>query len=34
VLSPDGMSIGIIYMRMDVNGKTTGVSFATYEKMP
>jgi hypothetical protein len=34
VLSPDGNSIGIIYMRMDPSGKTTGVTFATYEKMP
>ncbi len=34
VLSPDGNTIGIIYMRADANGKTTGVTFATYEKMP
>src|SRR5438128_11372912 len=34
VLSPDGSSIGIIYMRMNAEGKTTGVTFATYEKMP
>lgn len=33
VLSPDGTTIGIIYMRMSPEGKTTGVSFATYEKM-
>jgi len=33
VLSPDGSTIGIIYMRMDAEGKTTGVTFATYEKM-
>lgn len=33
VLSPDAASIGIIYMRMDENGKTTAVTFATYEKM-
>ena len=33
VLSPDATSIGIIYMRMDETGKTTGVTFATYEKM-
>ena len=33
VLSPDATSIGIIYMRMDENGKTTGVTFATYEKI-
>ena len=34
VLSPDGSSIGIIYMRMNAEGKTTGVTFATYEKQP
>ena len=34
VLSPDGTKIGIIYMRMSPDGKTTGVTFATYEKMP
>ena len=34
VLSPDGSTIGIIYMRMDAEGKATGVTFATYEKMP
>jgi hypothetical protein len=33
VLSPDGVTIGIIYMRMDEAGKTTGVTFATYERM-
>ncbi len=33
VLSPDGNTIGIIYMRMDETGKTTGVTFATYERM-
>ena len=33
VLSPDGSTIGIIYMRMDAEGTTTGVTFATYEKM-
>jgi hypothetical protein len=32
VLSPDGNTIGIIYMRADAEGKTTGVTFATYEK--
>jgi hypothetical protein len=32
VLSPDGSTIGIIYMRADADGKTTGVTFATYEK--
>ena len=33
VLSPDGTTIGVMYMRMDQDGKTTGVTFATYEKM-
>ena len=34
VLSPDGTTIGIIYMRMNPEGKTSNVTFATYEKMP
>jgi hypothetical protein len=35
VLSPDGTTIGVIYMRMDAEGKATrNVTFATYEKMP
>ena len=34
VLSPDNTTLGIIYMRMSPEGKTTGVTFATYEKMP
>ena len=33
VLSPDSDTIGIIYMRTDDAGKTTGVTFATYERM-
>jgi hypothetical protein len=33
VLSPDGNTIGIIYMRMDEAGKTSNVTFATYERM-
>ncbi len=33
VLSPDGNTIGVIYMRDDGNGKTTAVSFATYERI-
>ncbi len=34
VLSPDGNTIGVMYMRMDAEGKTTtGVTFATYEKI-
>jgi hypothetical protein len=34
VLSPDGSTIGVMYMRMNAEGKTTGVTFATYERMP
>jgi hypothetical protein len=34
VLSPDGTTIGVTYMRMNAEGKTTGVTFATYEKLP
>jgi hypothetical protein len=33
VLSPDGNTIGVIYMRADSTGKTTAVSFATYERI-
>lgn len=33
VLSPDGNTIGVIYMRADSSGKTTGVTFATYERI-
>jgi hypothetical protein len=33
VLSPDGDKLGIIYMRMSPEGKTTAVTFATYERM-
>ena len=33
VLSPDGNTIGVIYMRDDGSGKTTAVSFATYERV-
>ena len=34
VLSPDSDTIGVIYMRMDPEGKTTrAVTFATYEKI-
>ena len=32
ILSPDNTTIGVTYMRMK-DGKTTGVTFATYEKM-
>jgi len=34
VLSPDGNTIAVIYLRDDGNGKTTGVTFATYERIP
>lgn len=34
VLSPDHSTIAVIYMRDDGQGKTTGVTFATYERMP
>ena len=34
VLSPDGDTIGVMYMRMDPEGKTArNVTFATYEKI-
>jgi hypothetical protein len=33
VLSPDGSTLGIIYMRQDPDGKTTNVTFATYERI-
>jgi hypothetical protein len=34
VLSPDKNTLGIIYMRQDADGRTTGVNFATYERIP
>lgn len=34
VLSPDGNTIGVMYMRDDGTGKTVGVTFATYERLP
>lgn len=34
VLSPDGNTIGVMYMRDDGSGKTSGVTFATYERLP
>lgn len=34
VLSPDGRTIAVMYMRDDGAGKTTGVTFATYERLP
>jgi hypothetical protein len=33
VLSPDGNSIGVMYMRQDAEGKTRNITFATYEKI-
>ena len=33
VLSPDGNTIAVMYMRMDAEGKTSNVTFATYERM-
>lgn len=33
VLSPDGNTIAVMYMRNDGAGKTTGVTFATYERI-
>ena len=34
VLSPDSNTIAVIYMRDDGTGRTTNVSFATYERCP
>jgi hypothetical protein len=33
VISPDGQTLGIIYLNLDAEGKTSRVSFATYERM-
>jgi hypothetical protein len=33
VLSPDAQMLGIIYLSLDEGGKTTRVTFATYERM-
>ena len=33
VLSPDANTIAVIYMRDDGTGKTSGVTFATYERI-
>jgi hypothetical protein len=33
VLSPDGNTIAVIYMRADSTGRTSAVSFATYERI-
>jgi hypothetical protein len=34
VLSQDGKTIGVMYMRYNADGKCTGVTTATYEKLP
>jgi len=34
VLSPDHNTIAVIYMREDAQGRTTGVTFATYLRIP
>jgi len=33
VLSPDENTIAVMYMRIDAEGKTSNVTFATYERM-
>jgi hypothetical protein len=33
VLSLDGDTIGVMYMRMDASGKVTNITVATYERM-
>jgi hypothetical protein len=33
VLSPDANTIAVIYMRQDPDGKTSNVTFATYERI-
>ncbi len=33
VLSNDGNTIGVMFMRQDAGGKTTGVTLATYERI-
>ena len=33
VLSPDHDTLGIIYMRQDADGKTSNVTFATYQRI-
>lgn len=34
VLSPDKQTIAVVYMRDDGTGRTSGVTFATYTRMP
>lgn len=34
VLSPDHNTIAVIYMRENAEGRTTGVTFATYLRLP
>jgi len=33
VLSPNGDTIGVMYMRQDASGKTTNITVATYERI-
>ncbi len=33
VLSPDGNTIGVMYMRFDASGKVSNITVATYERM-
>lgn len=33
VLSPDANTIAVVYMRQDADGKTSNVTFATYERI-
>jgi len=33
VLSPDKDTIGVMYMRVDAEGKTSNVTFATYQRI-
>jgi len=33
VLSPDSNTLAVVYMRQDSQGKTTNVTFATYERI-
>jgi hypothetical protein len=34
ILSPDANTIAVAYMRQDADGKTSNVTFATYERVP
>ena len=33
ILSPDGNTIAVVYMRDDGSGRTSSVTFATYERV-